>query len=52
MVKAMDSLKVSGSSFASMGALMYDAIPWALVVVIGVLQIVYLSYKIKKIKES
>tara|TARA_R100001594_G_scaffold107388_1_gene141989 strand:+ start:785 stop:931 length:147 start_codon:yes stop_codon:yes gene_type:complete len=48
----MDSLKVSGSSFASMGALMWDAIPWALMVIIGVLQIVYLLYKIKKIKES
>tara|TARA_R110002051_G_scaffold314942_1_gene392591 strand:+ start:69 stop:215 length:147 start_codon:yes stop_codon:yes gene_type:complete len=48
----MDSLKVSGSSFASMGALMYEGIPWALVVVIGVLQIVYLSHKIKKIKDS
>tara|TARA_R100000152_G_scaffold20271_1_gene13576 strand:+ start:3488 stop:3634 length:147 start_codon:yes stop_codon:yes gene_type:complete len=48
----MDSLKVSTSSFASMGALMWDAIPWALMVIIGVLQIVYLTHKIKKIKES
>jgi|TARA_R100000781_G_scaffold105116_1_gene68924 hypothetical protein len=48
----MDSLKVSGSSFASMGAIMWDAIPWALMVMIGVLQVVYLTYKIKKIKES
>lgn len=47
----MDSLKVSSTSFASMGAMMWDAIPWALMVIIGVLQIVYLSYKIKKIKE-
>ena len=47
----MDSLKVSGTSFASMGAMMWDAIPWILMVIIGVLQIVYLSYKIKKIKE-
>ena len=47
----MDSLKVTTSSFASIGALMWDAIPWALMVCIGVLQIVYLSYKIKKIKE-
>tara|TARA_B100000029_G_C16952114_1_gene732961 strand:+ start:308 stop:454 length:147 start_codon:yes stop_codon:yes gene_type:complete len=48
----MDSLKVSTSSFASMGAMMWDAIPWVLMVLIGILQIVYLSYKIKKIKES
>ena len=48
----MDSLKVSGSSFASIGALMYDGIPWLLIVVIGMLQIVYLTYKIKKIKEN
>ena len=48
----MDSLKVSGSSFVSMGALMWDAIPWALMVTIGILQVVYLLYKIKKIKES
>jgi len=47
----MDSLKVSGTSFASMGAMMWDAIPWILMVIIGILQIVYLSYKIKKIKE-
>lgn len=47
----MDSLKVSSTSFASMGAMMWDAIPWILMVIIGVLQIVYLSYKIKKIKE-
>lgn len=47
----MDSLKVSSTSFASMGAMMWDAIPWILMVIIGILQIVYLSYKIKKIKE-
>ena len=47
----MDSLKVSGTSFESMGAMMWDAIPWILMVIIGILQIVYLSYKIKKIKE-
>ena len=48
----MDSLKVSSTSFASMGVMMWDAIPWVLMVIIGILQIVYLSYKIKKIKES
>tara|TARA_Y100001951_G_C11246059_1_gene243439 strand:- start:531 stop:677 length:147 start_codon:yes stop_codon:yes gene_type:complete len=48
----MDSLKVSGTSFASMGAIMWDAIPWVLMVSIGILQIIYLLHKIKKIKES
>jgi len=48
----MDSLKVSSTSFASMGVLMMDIIPWMLMVVIGILQVVYLSYKIKKIKEK
>ena len=52
MVKIVDSLKVSGTSFASMGALMWDAIPWVLMVTIGILQVVYLLYKIRKIKES
>jgi len=48
----MDSLKVSGTSFASMGVLMLDAIPWTLMVIIGVLQIVYLIHKIKKIRSE
>ena len=48
----MDSLKVSGTSFASMGAIMWDAIPWVLMVSIGILQIINLLHKIKKIKES
>jgi hypothetical protein len=48
----VDSIKVSSTSFASMGVMMWDAIPWVLMVIIGILQIVYLSYKIKKIKES
>ena len=48
----MDSLKVSGTSFASMGVLMVDFIPWILMVTIGILQVVYLVYKIKKIRES
>ena len=33
----MDSLKVSSTSFASMGAMMWDAIPWILMVIIGIL---------------
>jgi len=48
----MDSLKVSGTSFASMGVLMLDFIPWLLMVTIGILQVIYLSYKIKKIREN
>tara|TARA_R100000951_G_scaffold3748_1_gene4831 strand:+ start:293 stop:439 length:147 start_codon:yes stop_codon:yes gene_type:complete len=48
----VDSLKVSSTSFASMGAIFMDIVPWALAVAIGVLQIIYLSYKIKRIKES
>ena len=48
----MDSLKVSGTSFASMGVIMMDIIPWMLMVAIGTLQVIYLIYKIKKIKRS
>ena len=48
----MDSLKVSGTSFVSMGVLMVDAIPWVLMVAIGILQVVYLVYKIKKIRSE
>ena len=48
----MDSLKVSTTSFASMGAIMWDAIPWILMVTIGILQCIYLIHKIKKIRES
>jgi|TARA_R100000664_G_C2757446_1_gene145701 hypothetical protein len=48
----VDSLKVSGTSFVSMGAIFMDVVPWVLAVTIGIMQIVYLSYKIKKIKES
>ena len=32
----MDSLKVSGTSFASMGVMMVDIIPWVLMVGIGI----------------
>ena len=44
----MDSLKVTGMSFASMGALFYDVLPWLLGITVGMLQIIYLLYKIKK----
>ena len=48
----MDSLKVSGTSFASMGVMMLDIIPLLLMIAIGILQIIYLVYKIKKIRSE
>ena len=48
----MDSLKVSGASFTSMGIVFMDLLPYFLGLAIGVMNIVYLYYKIKKIKES
>tara|TARA_Y100000310_G_scaffold331784_1_gene406009 strand:+ start:238 stop:375 length:138 start_codon:yes stop_codon:yes gene_type:complete len=43
----MDSLKVTSMSFASMGALFYDILPWVLGITVGVLQIIYLIKKIR-----
>ena len=43
----MDSLKVTGMSFASMGALFGDILPWLLGITVGVLQIIYLIKKIR-----
>ena len=48
----MDSLKVSGISTANLGMYWMDLIPWSLAVIMLVLNIIYLVYKIKKIKES
>ena len=48
----MDSLKVSGISTANLGIYWMDVIPWTLAIIMLVLNIVYLLYKIKKIKES
>ena len=48
----MDSLKVSGTSFASMGVVFMELLPYFIGVSIGIMYIVYLYYKIKKIKES
>ena len=48
MEGSVDSLKVTGMSFASMGALFYDVLPWLLGITVGMLQIIYLLYKIKK----
>ena len=48
----MDSLKVSGTSFAGMGIVFMDILPYFIGLTIGIMNIVYLYYKIKKIKES
>ena len=48
----MDSLKVSGISTANLGIYWMDVIPWTLAVIMLLLNIIYLLYKIKKIKES
>jgi|TARA_R100000664_G_C2724743_1_gene117026 hypothetical protein len=48
----MDSLKVSGVSLSSMGIVMMEVLPFILGVTIAVMNIVYLFYKIKKIRES
>jgi len=48
----MDSLKVSTGSFGSMAIVFMDLLPYAIGIAIGVMNIVYLYYKIKKIKES
>ena len=48
----MDSLKVSGTSFASMGVVFMELLPYFIGVSICIMNIVYLYYKIKKIKES
>ena len=47
----MDSLKVSGVSLSSMGIVMMEVLPFILGVTIAVMNIVYLFYKIKKIRE-
>ena len=48
----MDSLKVSGISTANLGIYWMDVIPWTLAIIMLLLNIIYLLYKIKKIKES
>ena len=48
----MDSLKVTSFSFASMGVLFTDILPWVLGISVGILQIIYLMYKIKKIRSE
>jgi hypothetical protein len=46
----MDSVKVSVGSVGSGALLFMDLLPYTLGIAIGILNIVYLYYKIKKIK--
>jgi len=48
----MDSVKVSGTSFASQAIIFMDMLPYFLGIAIALMNIVYLYYKIKKVKES
>ena len=48
----MDSLKVTGASFTSQAIVFMDMLPYFLVIIIAIMNIVYLYYKIKKAKES
>jgi hypothetical protein len=43
----VDSLKVTGMSLGSMGALCMDILPWILGVTVGILQIIYLIKQIR-----
>ena len=48
----MDSLKVSGTSFASQVIVFMDMLPYFLGIAIAVMNIIYLYYKIRNEKES
>ena len=48
----MDSLKVTGASFTSQVIVFMDMLPYFLGIAIALMNIVYLYYKIKKVKES
>jgi len=48
----MDSLRVSGASFASQAIIFMDMLPYFLGIAIALMNIIYLYYKIKKVKES
>ena len=43
----VDSLKVTGTSFASMGVLFMDVLPWILGITVGILQIIFLIKQIR-----
>lgn len=47
----MDSVKTVGVNFFSYGVWLVDAIPFILQTSIGLLTIIYLTLKIKKLKE-
>tara|TARA_R100001594_G_scaffold50636_2_gene83893 strand:- start:4529 stop:4675 length:147 start_codon:yes stop_codon:yes gene_type:complete len=47
----MDSLKVSTGSFGSMAIVFMDLLPYFLGLTIAIMNIIYLYYKIKNIKE-
>ena len=47
MEDSVDSLKVTGMSLGSMGALCMDILPWILGITVGVLQIIYLLKQIR-----
>ena len=47
----MDSVKTVGVNFFSYGVWLVDAIPFVLQTAIGLLTIIYLTLKIKKLKE-
>jgi len=48
----MDSLKVSGTSFASQVIVFMDMLPYFLGIAIAVMNSIYLYYKIRNEKES
>lgn len=48
----MDSLKVSGASFTSMGIIFMDLLPYFLGLTIAIMNIIYLYYKIQKIRND
>lgn len=52
MGEVVDSLKVSGTSFASQAIIFMDMLPYFLGLTIAVMNIIYLYYKIKNEKEQ
>ncbi len=48
----VDSLKVSGGSFGSMAIVFMDLLPYILGIAIAVMNIIYLYYKIRNIRNG
>lgn len=48
----MDSLKVSINSFGGMAIVFMDLFPYILGIAIGIMNIIYLYYKIRNIKNG